>query len=136
VTTANGGFTRVQLARLYISTLLGQESSGASHGCAVLRCAVLRVGTSALYTKKADTSTAATSTQVSEFVRLIKEQYGLQHVYAWHASMGYWSGVSPAAAIADAATAAAAADLHGGAIQSSELVPCATNGPLLTQVSV
>ena len=104
--------------------------------CAVLCCAVLCVDTSALYTKKADTSSAATSTQVSEFVRLIKEQYGLQHVYAWHATMGYWSGVSPAAAVADAATAADDAGLHGGAIQSCELVPCAINGPLLTQVSV
>lgn len=57
---------------------------------------------------QADTSTAATSAQVLAFGTNIKEQYGLKHVFAWHATMGYWSGVSPAAAAVDAATAAAA----------------------------
>lgn len=57
---------------------------------------------------QADTSTAATSRQVLAFVQDIKQQYGLQHVFAWHATAGYWSGVSPAAAVVDAAVASQA----------------------------
>lgn len=54
----------------------------------------------------ADTSTVSRSAQVLAFVNQIKEQYGIKHVYAWHATMGYWSGVSPVAATVDAAAAA------------------------------
>jgi hypothetical protein len=45
---------------------------------------------------------------VLAFVQDIKQQYGLKHVFAWHATAGYWSGVSPAAAVVDAAAAAQA----------------------------
>jgi hypothetical protein len=57
---------------------------------------------------QADTNSAATSAQVLAFLDNIKQQYGLKHVFAWHATMGYWSGVSPAAAAVDAAAAAQA----------------------------
>lgn len=46
----------------------------------------------------------STSAQVLAFVDAIKQQYGLKHVFAWHACMGYWSGVSPEAAAIDAAS--------------------------------
>lgn len=42
------------------------------------------------------------------FVQDIKQQYGLKHVFAWHATAGYWSGVSPAAAVVDDAAASQA----------------------------
>ena len=56
----------------------------------------------------ADTSSVSTSAQVLAFVQHIKQEYGIKHVFAWHATMGYWSGVSPAAAAVDTAAAAAA----------------------------
>lgn len=62
----------------------------------------------------ADTSTAATSRQVLAFVQDIKQQYGLHHVFAWHATAGYWSGVSPAAAAVDAAAASQAEGAGSG----------------------
>ncbi|KAJ1403267.1 Glycosyl hydrolases 36 [Sesbania bispinosa] len=30
-----------------------------------------------------------------QFIRTIKQKYGLKYVYAWHALLGYWSGVDP-----------------------------------------
>jgi hypothetical protein len=71
-----------------------------------------------------DTSSVSTSAQVLAFVDAIKQQYGLKHVFAWHACMGYWSGVSPEAAAVDAASAMATAqgDAAAAAAAAAEVV--------------
>lgn len=62
----------------------------------------------------ADTSSVSTSAQVLACVDAIKQQHGIKHVVCWHATCGYWGGVSPAAADVDAAAAASAAGAGGG----------------------
>lgn len=91
--------------------------------CVCICCSALYAGAAA------DTSTAASSAQVLGFVQHIKAQYGLQHVFAWHATMGYWSGVSPAAASVDAAAAGAGAAQAGTSAAGGSLALLKECGP-------
>jgi hypothetical protein len=52
---------------------------------------------------------------VAGVIAAIKQRYNLKHVYAWHAILGYWSGVSP---IATPAAAAAASTAAGAAVHA------------------
>lgn len=40
------------------------------------------------------------SSGFGEVVRTVKELYGVQYVYCWHAMAGYWSGIMPGVGVA------------------------------------
>ncbi|KAF6256659.1 raffinose synthase or seed imbibition protein Sip1-domain-containing protein [Scenedesmus sp. NREL 46B-D3] len=56
-----------------------------------------------------ETSSTASAAEAAAVIAALKQRYNLKRIYAWHAILGYWSGVSPAATAAAPAAAAAAA---------------------------
>eukprot|EP00883_Tetradesmus_obliquus_P016561 jgi/Sobl393_1/9775/SZX78134.1 len=66
-----------------------------------------------------DTSSTASAADVAGVIAAVKQRYNLKHVYAWHAILGYWSGVSPLATPAAAAAAASAASSAAAAAAES-----------------
>jgi hypothetical protein len=75
-----------------------------------LYCSNLTVG------PQPDTSSTANAADVAGVITSLKQRYNLKHVYAWHAILGYWSGVSPNATAAAAAAAAAAAGIAAAGV--------------------
>lgn len=79
--------------------------------CVVPACSDLAAG------PLLDTSSTASGAEVAAVIAAIKQRYKLKHIYAWHAILGYWSGVA-ASAVA-AAPAAAAAGVASDALAAA-----------------
>jgi hypothetical protein len=54
-------------------------------------------------------SAAPSADSLRSVISHLKQQYGLQYVYMWHAMMGFWSGVAPGVAPGEGPTPSSSA---------------------------